>query len=228
MSEISKKQTKTEELHNYPLDVGIFRKVFNGYVQKFNAILLTLVLLICAPFAAYLIAWYLEMTKVDITGFLDIWHATGSLMLDWGFPHINYKVISLEIVSLGLVSCGVVSIGAHVSCGVISIGTLCSCGVISIGGWSSFGVIALGNNNVYGVVAIATGNKKPFEKNTYMNGKAFGLIAIGRQARGVYALSYGDEGEGTYQFSPACQDPEAVALFTRWFKKFKGAFVSPS
>ena len=90
------------------------------------------------------------------------------------------------------------------------------------------GVIALGNNNVYGLVAIATGNKKPFEKGQYMNGKAFGVIAIGRQARGVYSLSYGEEGEGTYQFSPKRQDPEAVALFTRWYKKFKGAFVSPS
>ncbi|MYG07959.1 hypothetical protein F4167_15370 [Candidatus Poribacteria bacterium] len=61
-----------------------------------------------------------------------------------------------------------------------------------------------------------------------MNGKAFGVIAIGRQAHGVYSLSYGEEGEGTYQFSPKRQDPEAIALFTSWFKKFKNAFVSPS
>ena len=90
------------------------------------------------------------------------------------------------------------------------------------------GVIALGNNNVYGLIAIATGNRKPFEKGVYMSGKAFGVIAIGRHARGVYSLSYGEEGEGTYLFSPKRQDPEAVALFTRWYKKFKDAFVLPA
>ena len=61
-----------------------------------------------------------------------------------------------------------------------------------------------------------------------MNGKAFGVIAIGQEARGVYSLSYGEEGEGTYQFSPKRQDPEAIALFTRWYKKFKDAFVLPA
>ena len=90
------------------------------------------------------------------------------------------------------------------------------------------GIIAIGGNNVYGLIAIATGNKKPFEKGVYMNGKAFGVIAIGRDAHGVYSLSYGEEGESTYQFSPKRQDPEAIALFTQWFKKFKNAFVLPS
>ena len=81
---------------------------------------------------------------------------------------------------------------------------------------------------MYGIVALAAGNKKPFEKGIYINGKTFGFIVIGRQARGVYALSYGNEGEGIYQFSPKRHDPEAVALFTRWYKKFKDAFVLPS
>ena len=71
------------------------------------------------------------------------------------------------------------------------------------------GIIALGNNNVYGLVAIATGNKKPFEKGVYMNGKAFGVIAIGREARGVFALSYGEEGEGTYQFFTETPGPRS-------------------
>ena len=228
MSETKKKQIKDEDLHNYPFDADIFRKTFNGYVRRFKTIFLTLVLLICAPFIAYAIAWYLGEAKVDITGFLNLWHTTGSLLLDWGFPYISYRPISLEMISLGLLSFGVISIGLHVSCGVISVGGFVSCGVISIGGMSSVGVIALGSNNVYGLIAIATGNKKPFEKGVYMNGKAFGVIAIGRHARGVYSLSYGEEGEGTYQFSPKRQDPEAIALFTRWYKKFKDAFVLPS
>ena len=225
---MSKKQVKTEDLHNYPFDADIFRRTFNRYIQRFNTIFFTLVFLICAPFIAYAIAWYLGEARVDITGFLNLWHATGTLLLDWGFPYITYRPISLEIISLGSFSLGIVSIGVHLSFGVISIGGFVSCGVISIGGLSSVGIIALGNNNVYGLVAIATGNKKPFEKGVYMNGKAFGVIAIGREARGVYSLSYGEEGEGTYQFSPKRQDPEAIALFTRWYKKFKNAFVVPS
>ena len=219
---------KTEELHNYPFDADIFRRTFNRYVQRFKTIFLTLVFLICAPFIAYAIAWYLGEARVDITGFLNLWHATESLLLDIGFPYISYRPIALEMISLGLLSCGVISIGAHVSFGVISVGGFVSCGVLSIGGLSSVGIIAIGGNNVYGLIAIATGNKKPFEKGVYMNGKAFGVIAIGRDAHGVYSLSYGEEGEGTYQFSPKRQDPEAVALFTRWYKKFKDAFVSPS
>ena len=228
MPAMSEKQIKTEDLHNYPFDADIFRRTFNGYVQRFNTIFFTLVFLICAPFIARLIAWYLGEARVDITGFLNLWHATGSLLLDWGFPYISYRPISLEMISLGFLSFGVISMGLHVSFGVISVGGFVSCGVISIGGLSSVGVIALGNNNVYGLIAIATGNKKPFEKGAYMNGKAFGVIAIGREARGVYSLSYGEEGEGTYQFSPKRQDPEAIALFTRWYKKFKDAFVLPS
>ena len=219
---------KTEEFHNYPFDADIFRRTFNRYVQRFKTIFLTLVFLICSPFIAYAIAWYLGEARVDITGFLNLWHATESLLLDIGFPYISYRPIALEMISLGLLSCGVISIGAHVSFGVISVGGFVSCGVLSIGGLSSVGIIAIGGNNVYGLIAIATGNKKPFEKGVYMNGKAFGVIAIGRDAHGVYSLSYGEEGEGTYQFSPKRQDPEAVALFTRWYKKFKDAFVSPS
>ena len=228
MSQISERQIKTEDLHNYPFDADIFRRTFNGYVQRFKTIFLTLVFLICAPFIAYAIAWYLGEAKVDTTGFFDLWHATGSLLLDWGFPYINYRPISLELISFGLLSFGVISIGFHVSFGLISVGGFVSFGLISVGGLSSFGLIALGGNNVYGIIAIAIGNKKPFEKGVYMNGKAFGVIAIGRQARGVYSLSYGEEGEGTYQVSPKRQDPEAVNLFTSWFKKFKNAFVLPS
>ena len=225
---MSGKQTKTEDLHNYPFDADIFRKTFNRYVQRFKTIFLTLVFLIAAPFIAYLIAWYLGEARVDVTGFLNLWHATESLLLDIGFPYITYRPISLEMISLGLFSLGIVSIGVNFSFGVISVGGFVSCGIISIGGLSSVGIIALGNDNVYGLVAIATGNKKPFEKGVYMNGKAFGVVAIGREARGVFALSYGEEGEGTYQFSPKRQDPEAIALFTRWYKKFKDAFVLPS
>ena len=227
MSKISGKQITDEELHNYPFDAEIFRRTFNRYVRRFNTIFFSLAFLICAPFIAYAIALYLEQAKVDVTGFLNLWYAGESLLLDLGFPHVSFGIFASGTIAVGHMSVGLISVG-NFSCGVISIGGFGSCGVISIGGLSSAGVIALGNNNVYGLVAIAIGNKKPFEKGVYMNGKAFGFISFGRQARGVYSLSYGDNSEGTYQFSPKRQDPEAVTLFIPWYKKFKNAFVVPS
>ena len=229
MSEI---EAKTEALHNYPFDADIFRNTFNGYVGKFNTIFATLIILISAPFAARVIAWYLELTGINITGFLNVWHALG-------FSNISYELISSGMISFGNLSCGVISIGLWGSCGVISIGLWGSCGVISIGLWgscgvisisplSSIGFISLGSSYTCGLIAIATGHKKPFVADEYLHGKALGLIAIARHARGVYALSYDEEGEGTYQFSPKRQDPEAVALFTQRFRKFKRAFVPSS
>lgn len=227
MSETIEKQIKDEALHNYPLDAEIFRRTFNRYVQRFNTIFIVSVLLICSPFIAYAIAWYLGEAKVDVTGFLDLWHAGESLLLDVGFPHIVFGVFASGIISVGHFAFGLISVG-NFSFGVISVGMFCSCGIISMGVMSSVGVIAIGYAYAYGVITIAVGSKKPFEKGVYMNGKAFGVIAIGRQAYGVYSLSHGEEGEGTYLLSPKRQDAEAVTLFTRWFKKFKGAFVLPS
>lgn len=227
MPAMSEKQIKTQDLHNYPFDADIFHRTFNRYVQRFNTLFIVSVLLICSPFIAYAIAWYLGEARVDVTSFLDLWHAGESLLLDVGFPHIVFGVFASGIISVGHFTFGLISVGGF-SFGVISIGMLSSCGIISMGVMSSVGVIAIGYSYTYGVITIAVGSKKPFEKSTYMNGKAFGVIAIGRQAYGVYSLSYGEEGGGTYQFSPKRQDPEAIALFTRWYKKFKNAFVLPS
>ena len=219
-------KTKTEDLHNYPFDADIFRNTFNGYVGKFHMSFGVLIMLMCAPVIAYMIAWYLEMTKVDITGFLDLWHASRDMLLDLGLPHVSYGIFSSGIISVGNFSVGIISVGINFSIGVISIGGLASCGVISIGCMSSVGVFTMGYSHVYGILAIATGMKNISE--IYRSGQAFGLIAFGRYARGVYALSYDAEGEGTYQLSTKRQDPEAVALFTRMFRKFKKAFVLPS
>lgn len=222
---MSERKAKTEDLHNYPFDADIFRNTFNGYVRKYHTLFAISVILVCAPFIAYMIAWYLEMTKVDITGFLDLWHTSRDMLLDLGFPHVSYGIFSSGIISAGNFSVGIVSVGINFSIGVISIGGIGSCGVISIGGMSSVGVFTIGYSHVYGVIAIATGKKNISE--IYHGGQAFGLISFGRHARGVYALSYDEKGEGIYQFSPKRQDPEAVALFTRLFRKFKRAFVLP-
>ncbi len=225
MSVRSKKQTKTEELHNYPLDAEIFRRTFNGYVRRFNTAFTVSALLISAPFIARAIAWYLEMAKVDITSFLHLWYAGESLLLDIGFPHIAFGIFASGIISVGQNALGLISAGV-ISFGIISIGMFCSCGIISVGGMCSVGIIAIGYARAYGVIAIAIGGKNIHQN--YPSGQAFGVIAIGRDAHGVYSLSYGEKGNGTYQFSLERQDPEAVALFTRWFKKFKAAFVLPS
>ncbi len=217
---MAKKQTTTEVFSNSSFDANIFRRTFNRYVQKFNTTLTIAIILICAPFIVCGIAWYLETAKVHLPGFLGTWYATGTLFFDR-----HYKLLSLDLISIGNFSVGLVSAGLQFSFGLISIGGLLSCGLIAIGGRSSVGVIALGYGNVYGIVAIAMGMEKPFEKNQYIYGKAFGFIAIGRHAQGVYTLSYHDDSEGTYQLSPKRQDPEAVVLFTQWFRKFKGAFV---
>ena len=226
MPENIEKQIEIENIHNDAFDPEIFQKTFNGYVRKFHTTFAILVIATCTPFAAYMIAWYLEMTKVDITGFLDLWHTSRDLLLDLGFPHVSYSIFSSGIVSVGNFSCGIISIGINFSCGVISIGGFGSCGVISIGGLSSVGVMTIGYSHVYGIIAIATGQKNI--SDPYPGGQALGFMAFGRRARGVYALSYTHEGEGTYQLSPKRQDPEAVALFTRWFRKFKDAFVLSS
>ncbi|MCG9131783.1 hypothetical protein J5I95_08900 [Candidatus Poribacteria bacterium] len=225
MSEISKKQMKTEELHNYPFDADIFRKTFNRYVQRFNTFLRVSILLISAPFISRVIAWYLGEARVDVTGFLNLWHAGESLLLDIGFPHIVFGMFASGIISVGHFAFGIVSVG-NFSFGIISIGMFCSCGILSIGVMCSVGIIAIGYSRAYGVIAIAIG-KRNIHQN-YPAGQAFGVIAIGRDAHGVYSLSHGEKGEGVYQFSPERQDREAVTLFTRWFKKFKGAFVLPS
>ena len=225
-------ETKTEDLQNHPFDADIFRNTFNQYVGKYDIFLFILLLIISSPFIAYGIAWYLELTGIDITGFLNVWHALG-------LSNLSYELISSGMISFGNLSCGVISIGLWGSCGVISIGLWGSCGVISIGLWgscgvisispmSSIGFISLGSSYTCGFIAIATGHKKPFVADEYIHGQALGLIAMARHARGVYALSYDEEGEGTYQFSPKRQDPEAIALFTQRFRKFKKAFVSPS
>lgn len=225
MSVISGKQVKDEELHNYPFNAEIFRQTFNGYVRRFNTIFFIFVLSICAPFIARAIAWYLGEAKVDVTGFLNVWYAGESLLMDLGFPHISFGIFSSGTIAVGQMSIGLISVG-NFSCGVISIGGFGSCGVISIGGISSIGVITIGYSHVYGVIAVATGKRDIHQR--YPGGQAFGFIAIGQRARGIYALSYREEGEATYLFSPKRQDPEAVALFTRWYKKFKDAFVVPS
>ena len=178
-----------------------FKKTFDAYVRNWHISEAVLLILAFLPFLADGIAKYLEFSWIPILG------------------DITLGAISSGIVSFGAVSFGVVSIGA-VSFGVVAIGTV-SCGIITIG-VTSMGVFAFGNAAAVGFIAISTGSTGVTPR---VGGNAFGVIAIGRQAGGLYALSYERKGRGTYQFSPERQDIEAVALFTRGLRKFKKVYA---
>ena len=128
MPALLEKQEKTLDFHSYPFDAEIFRKTFNGYVRKYNSTSVVSACFISAPFAVYVIVWYLGMAKVQVPGFLDAWYATGTLLFDR-----YYKVFSFEPISIGNFSVGLVSAGVQISCGLISIGGIVSCGLISRG-----------------------------------------------------------------------------------------------
>ena len=101
-----------------------------------------------------------------------------------------------------------------------------SLGVVAVGAFS-VGIFAFGGNS-FGIITIGAGTRHGYEvgpKGRFDIGRAVGVIAIGPKACGVYTLSY--EGKGTHMLSPDHQDADAVALFTRWLPKFKGA-LSPA
>ena len=191
-----------------------FKKTFDAYVLKWHISVAILWILAFLPFLAYGIAKYLEFAKIEIMPFLNIWHSWEPILGD-----IVFGTVSSGIVSFGAVSFGVISIGA-VSFGCIAIGSS-SCGIISIGVISA-GVFAFGNFSAVGLIAISTGSTGITPR---VGGNAFGIIAIGRHANGIYALSYERKGNGVYQFSPECQDIEAVSLFTRCLRKFKKVYA---
>ena len=191
-----------------------FKKTFDAYVRRWHISEAVLLILAFLPFLAYGIAKYLEHVKIEITPLLNVWHSWVPILVD-----MTFGAISSGIVSFGAVSFGVVSIGA-VSFGCIAIGTT-SCGIIAIGVISA-GCFAFGNAGAVGLIAISTGSTGVTPR---VGGNAFGIIAMGRQASGVYALSYERKGNGVYQFSPEHQDIEAVTLFTRCLRKFKKVYA---
>ena len=180
-----------------------FKKTFDAYVLKWHISEAILLILAFLPFLAFGIAKYLEV-KIDITPLLRVWHSWGPALGD-----ITFGAIASGIVSIGAFSFGVVSMGAF------------SFGVIAIGA-TSVGVFAFGNAAAVGFIAISTGSTGVTPR---VGGNAFGIIAIGRHASGLYALSYERKGNGVYLFSPERQDIEAVALFTRYLRKFKRVYA---
>ena len=199
-----------------------FKEIFDAYFSKWwkvASILFVLVYLVA--FGLYTIGILNKHLDIALPSFLraivtfEYWSWMNDTVVE---------AIGIGFISVGALTVGVVSIGAC-SVGVIAMGAF-SVGIVSVGAFS-VGIFAFGGNS-FGVIAIGSGTRHGYKvgpKGRFDIGRAVGVIAIGPKARGVYALSY--TGRGVYVFSPDRQDADAVALFTRWLPKFKGA-LSPA
>ena len=198
-----------------------FKKTFDAYFAKWWKVVGILMLLVyLLAFSLYTIGILNKHLDIALPSFLraivtfEYWSWMNDTVIE---------AIGIGFISVGALTIGVVSIGAC-SVGVISIGAF-SVGIVAVGAFS-IGIFAFGGNS-FGVIAIGAGTRHGYEvgpRGRFDIGRAVGVIAIGPEAHGVYTLSY--TGRGVYTLSPDHQDADAVALFTRWMPKFKGA-LSP-
>ena len=199
-----------------------FKETFDAYFSKWwkvAGILFVLVYLLA--FGLYTIGILNKHLDIALPSFLraivtfEYWSWMNDTVVD---------AIGIGFIAVGALTLGVVSIGAC-SVGVIAMGA-CSVGIVAVGAFS-VGIVAFGGNS-FGIIAIGAGTRHGYEggsRGRFDIGRAVGVIAIGPRACGVYTLSY--EGRGVHMLSPDRQDADAVALFTRWLPKFKGA-LSPA
>ena len=198
-----------------------FKKTFDAYFSKWWKVVGILMLLVyLLAFGLYTIGILNKHLDIALPSFL---HAIVTFEY-WSWMNDTViEAIGIGFISVGALTVGVVSIGAC-SVGVISMGAF-SVGIVAVGAFS-VGIFAFGGNS-FGVIAIGAGTRHGYEvgpRGRFDIGRAVGVIAIGPEAHGVYTLSY--TGRGVYTLSPDHQDADAVALFTRWMPKFKGA-LSP-
>ena len=199
-----------------------FKKTFDAYFWKWWKVVGILMLLVyLLAFGLYTIGILNKHLDIALPSFLraivtfEYWSWMNDMVVE---------AIGIGFIAVGAVSVGVVAIGAC-SVGVVSMGA-CSVGIVALGAFS-IGIFAFGGNS-FGVIAIGAGTGYGYEigpRGRFDIGKAVGVIAIGPEAHGVYTLSY--TGRSVYTLSPDRQDADAVALFTRWMPKFKGA-LSPA
>ena len=195
-----------------------FKETFDAYFSrwwKVASILFVLVYLVA--FGLYTIAICDKHLDLALPSFLraivtfEYWSWMNDTVVE---------AIGIGFIAVGALTVGVVSIGAC-SVGIISMGAF-SVGIVA-GGAFSVGIFAFGGNS-FGIIAIGAGTRYGYEvgpRGRFDIGRAVGVIAIGPEAHGVYTLSY--TGRGVYTLSPDHQEAAAVALFTRWMPKFKGA-----
>jgi hypothetical protein len=147
-----------------------------------------------------------EAFKKTLLSYLITLSVTWGILIlsGFGLPLI-LETIPHSRLAIGEVVSGVIAIG-FVAIGSLPIGMV-SNGIVSVGifavGGTACGIIAVGMNSI-------------------------GVVAIGYNAVGIYALSYKSTNKGRYIFSPERQDAKAVALFTHWMPKLKGAFATES
>ena len=198
-----------------------FKEIFDAYFSKWWKVVGILMLPVyLLAFGLYTIGILNKHLDIALPPFLraivtfEYWSWMNDMVVE---------AIGIGFIAVGAVSVGVVAIGAC-SVGVVSMGA-CSVGIVAVGAFS-IGIFAFGGNS-FGVIAIGAGTRYGYEigpRGRFDIGRAVGVIAIGPEAHGVYTLSY--TGRGVYTVSPDRQDADAVALFTRWMPKFKGA-LSP-
>ena len=200
-----------------------FKEIFDAYFAKWwkvTGVLFVLAYLVA--FGLYTIAICDKHLDLALPSFLraivtfEYWSWMNDTVVD---------AIGIGLIAVGALTVGVVSIGAC-SVGVIAMGAF-SVGLVAVGAFS-VGIFAFGGNS-FGIIAIGAGTRHGYEvgpRGRFDIGRAVGVIAIGPAACGVYTLSY--KGKGLHVFSPDRQDAEAVAFFTRWLPKFKGALSSDS
>ena len=198
-----------------------FKEIFDAYFSKWWKVVGILMLLVyLLAFGLYTIGILNKHLDIALPSFLraivtfEYWSWMNDMVVE---------AIGIGFIAVGAISVGVVAIGAC-SVGVVSMGA-CSVGIVAVGAFS-IGIFAFGGNS-FGVIAIGAGTRHGYEvgpRGRFDIGRAVGVIAIGPEAHGVYTLSY--TGRGVYTLSPDHQDADAVALFTRWMPKFKGA-LSP-
>ena len=197
-----------------------FKKTFDAYFSKWWKVASILMLLVyLLAFGLYTIGILNKHLDIALPSFLraivtfEYWSWMNDMVVE---------AIGIGFISVGALTVGVISIGA---CSVGSMGA-CSVGIVAVGAFS-IGIFAFGGNS-FGVIAIGAGTRYGYKvgpRGRFDIGRAVGVIAIGPEAYGVYTLSY--RGRGVYTLSPDHQDADAVALFTRWMPKFKGA-LSPA
>ena len=162
-------------------------------------------------FNSYYLKWGIVITILYIAAFVLYTIGILNKHLDIALPSFLHTIVTLgcwswmndmvvEAIGIGYIAVGAISVG------VIAVGA-CSVGIVAAGAFS-IGIFAWGAFSL-GIIAI---------------GQSVGVVAIGPAACGIYTLSY--KGKGRHVFSLDRQDAEAVALFTRWMPKFKGA-LSP-
>lgn len=96
-----------------------------------------------------------------------------------------------------------IAVGAINAIGLVAVSAINAIGLVAVGGVNAVGLIAIGSLNAVGFIALGGLN-------------ATGVIAIGRNANGIFALSFTGRGYARYMLSPHRRDAKAVALFERF------------